>query len=586
MSLIVWLQTLRTVAFVTLALLAFALWRRQRSRSALLLLGVFGLLATVLVLSRVSPTVGGVLGKSGRDVTVLALLWVPWLLAAFAWSFEGRLPRWLRLASVPLVAISIWKLVLPALPAPGQPRVGIFVWFYATFIGMWTILMLIACYRLWRAGGQQLLVRSRMRTMAVGALTLNLALLAAGWVRPERDSRAYLAILALSLVAGVLFLTGFAPPEFLRNWWRRRAYAGWPQMQTDLIAAATPHQVAEAVVPMLTEVVGGAVAVFSRRGPALAHRGFGVAALDRMRLRIEAGDLPTDHDHVFIADNCWLVLQPSAHSPLFGSHEVALIEGFTLHLRLALERAELYEANLRSKAELERSSQETESMLVGLGHDLRSPAMTIAGYTDLLAVDPDAPDRNSLLTGLSESARYLSRLVDSLLELCSVGREGLTTQEVDLDAVVRSVSGRLTAAHPGLKVAVPRPLPHVVGIPLRLEQLFDNLMTNAVKHGGRDPITVAITWDESPTGVRLTFSDDGRGIPDVDREAVFAPFRRGRNATTDGNGVGLGLIRRIVEAVGGTIRLAEPEAGAAGGASFEIDLLSAPNLAPTETVTT
>lgn len=578
MTLVVWLQTLRMVAFVGLAGLAFGLWRKRRVRPALLLFGCFGLLAVALVLSRISPTPGGILGKPARDVTVLSLLWVPWLLAAFAWSFDGHLPRWLRATVLPLVAISAWKIVLAPLPAPGQSRGGVFVWFMVAFIGSWTALMLAACYRLWNTGGPELLVRSRMRTMAAGALTLNLALLAAGWVRPEQSSGAYLVIVVVSLVAAVLFLLGFAPPHALRTWWRRRAYAGWQQMQTDLIAATTPREVAEAVIPMLTEIAGGAVAVLSRSGPMLAQRGFDDAELAAMSVRAAAGDLPADHDHVYTADNCWLVLRPTSHSPLFGEHEVAMIEGFTLHLRLALERAELYEANLQAMAELERANQDTDHLLIGLGHDLRSPAMTIAGYTELLQADPDAPDRATLFAGLSESAHYLRRLVDALLELSSVGRRALATEDVDLDAVVAHVLSRLSVVHPSLRAIVPQPLPWVTGIPLGLEQLFDNLLTNAVKHGGRDPITVTIAWTATSDGIRITVADNGRGIAHDDRELVFAPFQRGRNATTEGDGVGLGLVRKIIESVGGTIRLVDDPEDAPPGATFEIDLLAASDL--------
>jgi signal transduction histidine kinase len=173
-----------------------------------------------------------------------------------------------------------------------------------------------------------------------------------------------------------------------------------------------------------------------------------------------------------------------------------------------------------------------------------------------------------MLDRVDQASTYLDQLVDALLELARAGRTRDERGTVHLDLVLDKVVARLAAAHPRVTVERGTRLPTIEANALAMEQVLDNLLSNAAKHGGRDDVTITVTHAEHDHGVRLVVADDGRGVAPEDREHVFVPFHRGRGAVATGSGIGLGLVRRVIEAHGGTIRLED----AAVGARFVIDL--------------
>ena len=99
--------------------------------------------------------------------------------------------------------------------------------------------------------------------------------------------------------------------------------------------------------------------------------------------------------------------------------------------------------------------------------------------------------------------------------------------------------------------------------PLRATQVLENLVGNAIAHGGRDDLRIGIEVARSADGgVTVVVGDDGVGVADDDRDRIFDVFQRGRGASTGGNGLGLALVRRIVEVAGGTVELDPGGAGA------------------------
>jgi signal transduction histidine kinase len=558
------LQWLQLAVFVLTALAALRLWHRHRSRPAGFLALAFGALAAAIVLSRLLPPDGDVAVQLGRDLIVAAFGAFPWLLALFAWSFEGRPPRWLLAAGGGVAALAVWSLVLPPLPPPGEPRPGAFGLFAGVFILVWAVLSLAAGIRLWRAGTAQPLVRARTRTMAAAAVVLTVALLISGNAGGGPDSAMRVVATALSVVAAVLFLAGFAPPQALRLWWRRRTTRGWSRMQDELIAAATPAAIAEAVVPFMAEAIGVGVALGDRHGQLLAAADF-PDARERLTAMVQRSDDAASPDDLLVRDTAGhlLLLRTTPYTPLFGEDERDLVEGFRVQLRLALERAALFAANLETTDELRRRAAEQQAMITGLAHDLRNPAITIGGFADLLRDADDREERSLMLDNVEHATVYLNQLVDALVELARVGQVTRDRVEVDLDALVDGVEQRLALSHPQLRVVRPTPLPRVVGDPLGLGQVFDNLLTNAARHGGRDDVTVTVRSVPAGAGDHvIEVADDGRGVDPSDEETIFVTFRRGRSAGAGGSGVGLGLVRRVVEAHGGSIELAPAEVGA------------------------
>jgi signal transduction histidine kinase len=556
-------------AFVGLAVAAVWQWRQRRSRPAALLALAFVVFAAALGWRRIVPIgTGGVLGWL-QPLDLVGFAAFPWLLGAFAWSFEGRLPRALRAAAIPMVALGVWALIDPPF-ATSDPRPDHAQLYVDLFAVAWTALSLATAWHLWGAGGVQRLVRARMRLMAGGVLVMSIALLMGA--RYFSVPSVAMTSIALALVAAGLFLVGFASPSPLRFWWRRRLRGHVERMQVALIGAATQGEVARAVVPAVGDLLGGGVAIVTKHGEVLAAFEVDEDELADTVIRLAVGEPPDERTHAFEVDGSWLVVRTDPYMPVFGREELELVGEFSLQLRLALERAELFEAHLAAQAAADRAAGELEATLVGLAHDLRSPTAAIAGFAALLGEVDSVEQRAEIVGQIRRSSRYVDELVGSLLEFAGVGRTQLELEPVDLGAVVATVAGRVAVTDPGAVVVIEGRLPVVLVNPVRIEQVVDNLVTNAVKHAGRGEVTVRVGVESGEQGVVLVVADDGRGIAPEDRERVFALFQRGRGADRDGSGVGLGMVRRIAESYGGSVRVADAPQG---GARIEVVLPAA-----------
>lgn len=562
---VVVLEYLRLVVFAGAAVAGLRLWLSSRSRPAALLAAAFGVLATILLTSQLLPepaSTSSAAVELARDIVVIGLAAFPWLLAAFAWSFGPRVPRWLTWAGGVVVAVAVWTLVMPPLPQDRAAWGAVQNLFLVVFIGGWSALTVAAAVKLWRSGGTQPLGRARMRSMAVGALVLTMALLAAGAQATER-SAGQAIIHALVIVSALLFTAGFAPPRVLRLWWRRRATGQWQRMQAHLVAALTPTDVAGAVVPLLAEVLGAGAAVLTSDGTVLASAGLSSGDLDRLTSKVDTRRVPSDADHWVALNSSWLVVTETPYTPLFGADERDIIAGHALQLRLALERAELFTANEAARQALEREQQATQAMLTGLAHDLRSPLAAVGGFTHHLRDDLDPAERDGMLNRIHANLDHLFRLIDAVVELARAGQTYTDRVAVDLNDTVAGVAERLRQRHPHLTVDRDG-LPTVLANPLAMDQVFDNLLSNAIKYADRDDVHVAVRshLDEEGPGIAIDVIDNGPGIPPDEREDVFTPFRRGRHASGDGSGIGLGLVRRILAGHGGDITLLEGVQGA------------------------
>jgi signal transduction histidine kinase len=555
-------QILQLLVFVVAALAALRVWRQQRSRPAVWLVAAFTTLGVSLLVSRLFPADGaGADVPWVRDLVVIGIGTFPWLLALFAWSFEGRLPRWLVASGGVVAALGVWSLLLSPLAVDATSRTSVERAFLMTFILVWTALSCATAVRLWLAGGTQPLVRARMRLMSIGSLVLAAALLLAGAAPPDAAAWTPLVTTGLSIMAVVSFTAGFAPPRPLRVWWRYRLTPEWQQMQRDLIAASTAEEAAQAVVPVVAGLSGGGAAVVGADGDLLAY-----AELDADDARATALAIASDEPlapgtEVVDVDGASMVIRPTPYTPLFGRDERDLVAGLAVELRLALHRGQLFSAQGRARDELQRARDEEQAMIMGLAHDLRGSSSTLGGYTSLLRTSGDEQEQEEILGGIEASAAHLEELVGSLLELGRIGLARPRVDPVDLDQVVGEMIARLEPLYPRIRF-VRAALPTIPGDRLELVQVFENLFVNAAKHGGAEDLTITITSEQDDDVVTIDVCDDGQGIPATDRHAVFRLFHRGRSAGGLGSGVGLNLVRRIVEAHDGTIELLDNRPGA------------------------
>jgi signal transduction histidine kinase len=238
------------------------------------------------------------------------------------------------------------------------------------------------------------------------------------------------------------------------------------------------------------------------------------------------------------------------------------------------------ELSSRTRA-LEAVDSTRRQLLADVSHELMTPLTAMRGYLETLSMSEleiDPPTRERYLQIVSEETHRLERIVGDLLDLARLeGGGGTMRQErVDVAALFDRVGARhereLRQRNVRLDFRVGPEAEHVIGDPDRLEQALQNLAANALRHtpdGGQ----ITVTASSDPRGVRLAVRDTGPGIPAEHLPLIFERFYKADAArkAAGGSGLGLSIVKAIVERHGGTIAARND-----GGAVFEIVLPRTP----------
>ena len=233
--------------------------------------------------------------------------------------------------------------------------------------------------------------------------------------------------------------------------------------------------------------------------------------------------------------------------------------------------------SLRGTEARRRNERSDAELIATVAHELRSPLTSVKGFTATLLAKWERftdDQKRLMLETVYADANRVTRLITELLDISRIdsGRLELRRQPVDLSAAVERHVQALTAAgqDPGrFLVRTCQPLPVVWADPDKVDQVLGNLLENAVRHGeGTVTIEVAPAPAKSDEkGTAVTVSDEGPGIPEESMARVFTRFWRG--SKRGGTGLGLYIVKGIVEAHGGTITVGR---GPGGGAEFRFIL--------------
>jgi PAS domain S-box-containing protein len=208
--------------------------------------------------------------------------------------------------------------------------------------------------------------------------------------------------------------------------------------------------------------------------------------------------------------------------------------------------------------ELEEKNRELERFTYTVSHDLKAPLIAINGFLGLLEEDTASGDRervNEDIAELRRVSRRMGRLLENLLELSRIGRVTRPPEKVALLEVVQVVEDSLSEsiASQGVELVIAPDLPSVLADRDRLAEVFQNLLGNALHFMGEQPDPrVEITAEVKQGEVLCRVRDNGIGIEPRYHEAVFHLFHR-LDSATPGTGVGLAIVKRIVEFHGGQV---------------------------------
>jgi signal transduction histidine kinase len=263
--------------------------------------------------------------------------------------------------------------------------------------------------------------------------------------------------------------------------------------------------------------------------------------------------------------------------------EIALLQQRSLALdaerkRIEAERNQLLVREQTARAEAEAANRLKDDFLAVLSHELRTPLNVILGWTSILSTRKDEELLNHALEVIKRNAGMQRRLIEDLLDISRIltGKMIIKTEQVDLEAVINAAldSVRPAANLKGvqLNIQIDESARSITGDSDRLRQVIWNLLANSMKFtasGGH----VDVHLQNGARDVQITVRDSGQGIPRKFLPFVFDRFRQAEQVTSrqhGGLGLGLAVVRHLVELHGGSVSADSPGEGL--GASFVVRL--------------
>jgi PAS domain S-box-containing protein len=255
----------------------------------------------------------------------------------------------------------------------------------------------------------------------------------------------------------------------------------------------------------------------------------------------------------------------------FSQQDLAHAEELAHRASIAIENSRLYAA-------AQAANRAKDEFLATLSHELRTPMTSVLGWARMLKLGLSAEEAEVAIDAIEQSASAQAQLIEDVLDVSRIMAGKLTFQPraAHLGMVAQAA---ITTVHPAaaaksieILTSIPPTLPQIAGDEGRLQQIIWNLLSNSIKFTPRGgSVTVRVAHIGSI--VRLTVSDTGEGIERAFLPYVFEPFRQADSSTTrphGGIGLGLAIVRSLVELHGGSI--AATSEGKGKGATFTLDL--------------
>lgn len=230
-------------------------------------------------------------------------------------------------------------------------------------------------------------------------------------------------------------------------------------------------------------------------------------------------------------------------------------------LRRILHTSDLRKQNQRYSEELARSNRELEQFAHSVSHDLREPLRKISSFSELLSeslAKRANTDEQFYLERITDASVRMDQMIQALLAYGLSGRHHESARWIAVADIFTEVQRdlELSIAESNAHIELKGELPEIHGEPVRLRQVIQNLLGNAIKYREPSrPLAIDIRSAKGQDGCWvMTITDNGMGFEDCQAESLFKLFQRGNcQEKSAGYGIGLALCRRIVESLGGSL---------------------------------
>jgi signal transduction histidine kinase len=259
----------------------------------------------------------------------------------------------------------------------------------------------------------------------------------------------------------------------------------------------------------------------------------------------------------------------------FDTNHLVLLEPIAAEAAIAITNAELVEALRQHTTELQTRNEELDAFAHTAAHDLKGPLGYMVGFAQVLEQDYAAmPDEElrRYLHKIATGGRRMSNIIDSLLLLSSVRKaEEVELSALDMASIVKDALQRLDymIEEHQAEVILPDVWPTALGYGPWVEEVWVNYLSNALKYGGQPP---RVEFDATPQTdgiIRFWVRDNGPGLTPEEQARLFTPFTRLDQVRAKGHGLGLSIVRRIVEKLDGQVGI-ESQVGQGSTFSFTL----------------
>jgi PAS domain S-box-containing protein len=225
----------------------------------------------------------------------------------------------------------------------------------------------------------------------------------------------------------------------------------------------------------------------------------------------------------------------------------------------------------RYEEELRARNEDLDAFAHTVAHDLKNPLTLMVGYAHLILDEEERADINTYAQRIMDSGQKMQQIIDEMLFLASARQEDVNLSPLDIEQLVLEALKRLapTIAEKNAEVVLPERWPTAWGYAPWVEEVWVNYISNGLKYGGAPPRLV-LDAHVFPNGwVRYCVRDNGPGLTPEEQARLFRSFERLDQVRATGHGLGLSIVRRIVEKMGGGVGV---ESKIGGGSIFSFTL--------------